>query len=476
MRKLFPILGMLLCLCVPGWGRGKPSEKIVVITNVNIVDVYTGVVQPRLVVVIRSGRITAIARHALIEQSPNIVVVNGEGKYLIPGLWDMHVHLAQTASGEQAASLIFPLLIANGVTGVRDMSGDPQALKLARTQVELGMAAGPRIIFSGPMPANTAALALHKPEKAAAEKAPGGSFLSAQSLLPREAPFASPTEYPGRSAVAGADAELQDAAEAEQRSEEHLRGLLEACSSQEEAIRRADAEQQKHPPRTPEEAAAYAAARRQLLLASYDPQKAADLFYHLALSHTWEVPTLVFLDQFRKWAGAAESVPDPDWRYLPPVEVQAAKAAAQAFRQGRDAASLAGWTNFMQRQFDLVGAMHQAGVGVLAGTDSVPGVAPGFALHRELRLLVEAGLTPLQALQAATLSPARFFGKEKEMGQVEVGKQADLVLLDADPTADIRNLDKIAGVVAAGRYYSRRDLDQMLEQAEAAAQQAAGKP
>ena len=139
MRKFLPAW-LLLLLCAPGWARGKPSEKIVVITNVNIVDVASGVIQPRLVVVIRNGRITAIAGHAIIEESPQIVIVNGEGKYLIPGLWDMHVHLAQTTGAEAARTVIFPLLIANGVTGVRDMSGNSQASKQLRAPAESALA------------------------------------------------------------------------------------------------------------------------------------------------------------------------------------------------------------------------------------------------------------------------------------------------------------------------------------------------
>jgi imidazolonepropionase-like amidohydrolase len=121
----------------------------------------------------------------------------------------------------------------------------------------------------------------------------------------------------------------------------------------------------------------------------------------------------------------------------------------------------------MTRYRKLVGDMHRAGVGLLAGTDTSPlnPVLPGWGLHHELALLVECGLSPLEALQTATRNPAQYFGSAKEMGTLEEGKLADLVVLDADPLEDIHNTQAISGVVLKGRYYSRPDLDAMLERA-----------
>ncbi|MGH8211244.1 MAG: amidohydrolase family protein [Steroidobacteraceae bacterium] len=113
------------------------------------------------------------------------------------------------------------------------------------------------------------------------------------------------------------------------------------------------------------------------------------------------------------------------------------------------------------RDLHIVAEMQRAGVNIMAGTDFLPN---GFALHRELAMLVEAGLTPMQALQAATLNPARYFGKEQEFGTIGVGKAADLVLLDANPLADIHNTQKISAVVARGHLLERAQLDGMLAQ------------
>ena len=116
--------------------------------------------------------------------------------------------------------------------------------------------------------------------------------------------------------------------------------------------------------------------------------------------------------------------------------------------------------------------MRRAGVQILAGTDTPnPFCYPGLSLHDELALLVEAGLTPLEALQAATLKPARYLGMEKTLGTIEAGKAADLVLLEANPLEDIRNTKKIAAVVVRGKLLDRRALDGMLAEVEAAAKQ-----
>ncbi len=120
-----------------------------------------------------------------------------------------------------------------------------------------------------------------------------------------------------------------------------------------------------------------------------------------------------------------------------------------------------------QRSCELVTAMNKAGVGLLAGTDELnPYCFPGFSLHDELALLVKAGLTPLEALRAATINPARYFDKEQTRGTVDAGKDADLVLLDANPFDDIKNTTKIHAVVADGRLYDRAALDQILAGAE----------
>jgi imidazolonepropionase-like amidohydrolase len=126
---------------------------------------------------------------------------------------------------------------------------------------------------------------------------------------------------------------------------------------------------------------------------------------------------------------------------------------------------------FIEKELEVVSAMHGAGIPFLAGTDTPPGVyvVPGFSLHEELQRFVAADFTPMEALQTATLNPAKFLGMDDRLGTIEKGKLADLVLLDANPLDDIRNTQNIAAVIVNGRYLSRADLDKMLAGVEAAA-------
>jgi imidazolonepropionase-like amidohydrolase len=206
-------------------------------------------------------------------------------------------------------------------------------------------------------------------------------------------------------------------------------------------------------------------------LATYEPARAARLAAQLAENHTWQCPTLIWerganLIEERDLAGdrllkyAPASWKDGTWRRFGEQVMHVFNVDGLGVRR-----------KFVAKELELVKLMHAAGVGFLAGTDTPPGVNvfPGFSLHDELQLFVQAGFTPLEALQTATLNPAVFFGREGEMGTVENGNLADLVLLDANPLEDIGNTRKIAGVVARGRYLDRAELDRMLAGVEAAA-------
>ena len=183
---------------------------------------------------------------------------------------------------------------------------------------------------------------------------------------------------------------------------------------------------------------------------------------------TWQVPTLVELRNNVRGnpvsASAEKTVgTDPRWRYLP-------ASVREKWNKDRDALGSSAGERLFANEILLTKKMHEAGVQFMAGTDSANTFTlPGFALHEELELLVEAGFTPMEAIQAATLNPAKYLGREKELGTIESGKLADLVLLDANPLVDIRNSQKIRAVVVNGRYLSRADLDSMRSRAEAAA-------
>ncbi len=188
------LAGLLLCVCALA---AEPSrEHALAITNVNVIDVTDGHVDRNVTVYIRGNRIQWVAKHAMLEHGEHLQVVNGVERYVIPGLWNMHVHLVQDVPADYTEHVLMPLMIANGVTGARDMGGNLETLKSLRARIAAGQLLGPRIMFSGPMldgpqPAYSDSLAIVTPEDGRAAvrllKQQGVDFIKVQSLLSRDA-------------------------------------------------------------------------------------------------------------------------------------------------------------------------------------------------------------------------------------------------------------------------------------------------
>jgi imidazolonepropionase-like amidohydrolase len=243
-----------------------------------------------------------------------------------------------------------------------------------------------------------------------------------------------------------------EASNAGQKSFEHLIGVFEGSSPLEDQFLKG--------PKGPGK-----------FLSTYDPSRADALFALLAKNQTWQCPTLVW-EQGGNLIDEADFAHDNRAKYVPAYwkEVTWKRFTEQIVHEF-NTDDLATRKRFVEKELEVVNAMHRAGIPFLAGTDTPPGVYvfPGFSLHEELQRFVAAGFAPMEALQTATLNPVKFLGMEDRMGTIEKGKLADLVLLDANPLEDIRNTQKIAGVIASGRYLSRADLDKMLARVEAAA-------
>jgi imidazolonepropionase-like amidohydrolase len=455
------LAALVLALTTVVWGKSKPTEKVFVFTNVNIVDTRGGPTKERVTLVVKNGRITGIAPIGLIEESRNTIVINANGKYLIPGLWDMHVHSAFN-DPVWDEKLIYPLYVANGITGVRDMGGVLESLEQRRQHIERGEVLGPRIIFAGPFLAggkgDSQSIAVNTPEEArnAVEmlKKKHVDFIKVLSV-PRDAYFAiaeqSKKEHVYFVGHVPPSVSMAEASSAGQRSIEHLSGFALAASSEETQLR----EQMLH---AKDRATYFDAGRR--AVETYDPAKASALISLLAKNNTWQVPTLVWT----KTQAAPETAFPEFLKYVP------ASIRSQWKAQNTPADQLAEYQRDVAQGPTTVRQMRQAGVRFLAGSDGPdPMVVPGFSLHRELELLVDSGFTPLQALQAATLNPSQFLGISDKYGTVEKGRVADLVLLDADPLIDIRNTTKIAGVMVEGKYHPREELDHVLATIESQA-------
>jgi hypothetical protein len=467
MRGPLTAILLLSSLASAQWKPWGHSPQELVITNVNVIDTVEGALLPNRTVVIRAGRITAIAKVGLIDSNPRIQIVNATGKYLIPGLWDMHVHNADIA-GAWDDNMLYPLYIANGVTGVRDLSRDQDGLKRRQERIEHGDLIGPHLV-SGPSLTKTA----------------NGHFRNISDFEEREALLVAESELEPvslRSPLVFSRMAFLDAPEILERSPhlartklesgsslpflredstDHLTKSLIACSTQELELR----EDRAHAASNHDLEGYWAVGMK--AFASYDPEKAWNHFVDISNSNTWQVPALV-------WTQATANIDhdglggDPRLLYVP-RELREQWLPQNLLKQ-TDAKRLADLKTEAARSLDLVRAMHRAGVQFLAGTNSPePYVFPGFSLHDELELLVKGGLTPLQALQAATFNPALFLVKLDQYGIVQEKHVADLVLLNENPLQDIRNTRKIFAVVAGGKFYSREDLDKMLGKVQQAA-------
>ena len=451
-------------LCAVATAQNRPSTAIY-ITHVTVIDTETGNEAQDRTVVISSGKISEVRESKRIKAPAGAKVVNATGKYLIPGLWDMHVH-----GTDEDSSL--PLYIANGVTGVREMFGPPDANKF-RAELAAKNVNAPHIYMASPIvdgnpPIWRNSIKVETPEEARRvvdeQKQRGADFIKVYSRLSRDAYFAVIDEARRQSIPVEGHVPMRisawEAIAAKQKSIEHLTGMSFACSSQEKDLwPRAMSTKTLIESDTLEEEA----------WRSYSDEKCKRLFEELKKNDSWPVPTLVVYRSFGL-LNNAQFTSDNRIRYFG-GEFRDSLVAKDDFR-------LKEWTaaDFeLERELftdekKAVGELFRAGVPMLAGTDTGnPFCFPGFSLHDELALLVEAGLSTLGALQAATRNAASFMAASDRYGSVTPGKVADLVLLDADPLQDIRNTSKISEVFAAGKEFDRAALDQMLKTAELAA-------
>ena len=457
--RLRALLAVCVLAALPAQAAMHEHPPIAIV-GVTIVDLeHDRNPRPRTVL-IDDGRIVAITDPRTAPIPAGALRVDGRGRFLIPGLVDLHVHLFNGYSRRPPNDWTFPLFVANGVTGVREMNADAAALTQVRQwrrERDEGARIMPRLLATGvAVRGDTPDDAVRRVDAAADA---GADFIKVFSELPLAQWTATLAAAQRRGlTVAGhvpAQVVLVDAATRGQSSNEHLMQAAEACSSIGQRVideRRAATAEPDATQRDAEEARVLEAFDRRAC------RRAADA---LAATRQVQVPTLVLAYE-ESLRAAHRREPDPRLRYL---------RSDERLRWERllGDAELANGTLAQQRWRTarrIVSIFHRAGVVVLAGTDApMPGVYPGFSLHEELALLVEAGLSPRAALRAATVQPAQFLGLSARAGSVEIGKQADLVLLDADPTRDIRNTQRIRAVVLDGRLLSHEALDALLENA-----------
>jgi imidazolonepropionase-like amidohydrolase len=423
------------------------KPKPVLIRGVTIIDCAGGTPRPGMSLLIADGRIQSIRRLSKLKGPVGAVIIDGRGKYLIPGLWNMHVHLGSYADGSRALSDF----LAEGVTGVRDMGSPLDDIVRLRKDTADSTIIGPELVIAGPiiqgpLPFQMPVFISVNDPLAARQAvdmlhARGVDFIKVQDAIPHDIymavaqearkdgiPFVGhipPTVLPGEASDLG------------QHSIEHLGGrfwgVLLGSSSLEAELHTEEAQMyqdillaldtKKQPP-VPSMRAAFT----QRVVESFDEHKAEALLQQFKRNDTWQCPTLVVLHAL--WAdGTQYSTEDLHWA-----------------------------DQLIAKETTLISMMQKDGIGLLAGTD-MPANAKNGTIHDEMAALVAAGLTPLQALEAATSNPARFLGRSKDIGSVAKGKVANLVLLDANPLQEIRNTRLISAVILRGQVVSREPSD-----------------
>lgn len=429
--------------------RTTPPDAPLAISHVSVIDGTDSVPRQDQTVIIRGNRIVSVTPSTVARLPAGTRVIDGRGKYLIPGLWDMHVHTAVVRGRD-----VLPLYVANGITGVRDMAGDWDTLRTWRRDIAQGKLVGPRIIASGPYLEGASIPIPHilarTPDEARVAVDSlvrmGVDFVKVHGRITPETYYAIARRARERGipftghvprAVGAANA-----SDSGQRSIEHLLTIPLGCTPAESIALR---------PRFTVQGA----------LGRCSSEDLAPLYGRFVRNGTWVTPTFTAQYEIAAWPervlpgdSLARYLPDTLRRYVATIFPMPDSIPPGANEVGQ---------TVLAKRMAQVATMRRAGVRVLAGTDApLRNSPPGFGLHEELTLLARSGLPPMDILRIATLEPARYLRALDSLGTIAPGKLADLVLLNANPLLDIRNTRQIAAVVANGRLYDAKDRDRLV--------------
>lgn len=466
----------LLLLLIYSYLLSTGQRSNTAFVHSTVIDIETGKLFKNYTVMISGNKIISVRPSSKSNfKADNIV--NATGKYIIPGLWDMHVHTDASADFEHAA---LPLFIANGVTGIRDMGSENDNWKRWRNMPDSLVT--PRIFAAGKIidgPREGGSQFHERIEVSNAKEAKqavdsitriGADFVKVHERIALDAYKAVIKEAKIKHLdVAGhvpVTIDARIASSLGQKCIEHLGnsqgGFLVECSKKEDDLRNERRELARKPVNSTDFANSIKADKVYEQIVDFDSSKAVALARLLSKNNTWQDPTLVILKYV---------IPDSSFTRNPLFKYLSFDDQAYIKRSPTK-----WWTQFgledklaWQRKFDLqmklTGLFNKSGVKMLTGSDVANEnitILPGFSIHDELSLLVQAGLSPLQSLQAATLNPARYFGRTDKFGTIKAGRWADFILLDANPLSNIKNTRSISGVVINGRYLDRMQLDGLL--------------
>ena len=479
-RHLLIILFIGLCIFQMGCdnsGTKDTEEHSILFTNVTAIDAKFGE-RNNINILVTNNKIAKVSMEQINSPS-NCITIDGTGKYLIPGLWDAHVHLTFTPGLEES---MFPLFIANGITSIRDTGGLIDLVLPWKDKAKQEPNSSPNVFIAGPLLdglPNVYDGSPGRPEISIGLESPKEAeetvvMLKNKSVdLIKSYEMLTPEEFIAilnRSKEQGLfvtghvplSMDVIEASDAGLRSMEHLRNLEMACSKDFDSLLN---------------------ERRKMLLAgkdslggklrsyihrsqrlhainSFDEERTNKVLARLAENDTWQIPTTALLT-----GGINRLYEDDTWQktfqYLPKKvkSIWINKANNSKQKKSSELSLVHG-----EWGLQMIAKLKSANVKILAGTDTpISYLTPGFSLHKELEMLVKGGLKPIEAIESATILPAKYFDLEATMGTIEPSKLADLVLLDANPLSNIKNTTKISAVVRNGTYYNREALNNLLQ-------------
>ena len=417
-----------------------------VIVNVNVVPMSSDTVLPQQTVVVADGKIAQIGDVDSVPVPKGSTVVDGTDRFLMPGLAEMHAHVTSTAPDQ--VGRLSTLFVANGITTIRGMLGQASHLKL-RDQFASGEVFGPRLITSGPsLNGRSVSGAADAARQVREQKDAGYDFIKVHPGLSSDefvalASTANEIGMPYAGHVPAA-AGVHLALQGQMASIDHLDGYFPALL-----------------PANSSGAGGFGGFFDVLLAKELDVERIPGIVAATLAAGTWNVPTEVLIEQLIDATPVAELKRRPETQYVSAATVRNWVAAKEAQLNDRwfspETAALA-----IELRRRLIFELHEAGAGLLLGSDAPQTFnVPGFSTHRELDVLVKAGLTPYEALRTGTVAVARFLGSNG--GIVAEGKDADLILLDANPLDDIRNSERIHGVMLRGLWLPAIELHARLE-------------
>jgi imidazolonepropionase-like amidohydrolase len=436
-------LVLLVALIAPGVAPSAQQPSALAIVNVTVIPMDRERTEPDQTVIVRGDRIEALGPAASVPVPPGARRIEGRGRFLIPTLSEMHAHIPPGDATDAEIARVLTLYAVNGIGTVRGMLGAPKHLPL-RDRANRGEILSPWIYTSGPSfngssaPSPDAAVQMVKDQKAA-----GYDLLKIHPGVKRDvfdamaaAAHAAGIPFAGHVPL---DVGLMRALEARYATIDHIDGYLEALAR---------------------EGASGSQMFGLNLTGVLDESRIPSLVDATRKAGVWIVPTEAL---FQHWVGPDDPETMKTWpemQYVPKDELAKWVESKKKMTSGVTPAERA---RFLEVRGRLIKALHAGGAGLLLGSDG-PQVwnVPGFSVHRELRYLVQAGLTPYQAIETGTRNVAVFYGTTADRGTVAQGKRADLILLEANPLADIGNSAKIGAVVLGGRLLTKDDIDKQL--------------